>query len=65
MQAHPNPTPEVAPVAAASVTSPAVASPTRDEVKARAKAIKKARKHESRRFHFSLCASLHALGFSF
>ncbi|MBO2031256.1 hypothetical protein J4D99_07635 [Siccationidurans ginsengisoli] len=53
----------VAPVAAP--VAPAAPCFTRDEVKARAKAIKKWRKHESRRYFFSWCACLHALGFSF
>ncbi|MDO7848108.1 hypothetical protein Q5H92_17210 [Hymenobacter sp. M29] len=35
------------------------------EIKARAKAIKKARKQEDRRFFFSWCACLHAIGFSY
>lgn len=39
--------------------------PTPAEIKARAKAIKKYRKHENRRFFHGLCQCLHAIGFSF
>lgn len=57
------PAPASAPVAIAH-SSP-VAHPTRAEIKARAKAIKKLRKHEQRRYFFGWCSCLHALGFSF
>jgi mono/diheme cytochrome c family protein len=45
----------------------AVASPCPKlvAVKAKAKALKKWRKHERLRFFFSWCAGCHALGFSF
>ena len=46
-------------------SQPAPARPTPAEVKARAKAIKKHRKHENRRFFHGLCQCLHAIGFSF
>jgi hypothetical protein len=38
---------------------------TMAEIKARAKAIKKQRKQEDRRFFFSWCSCLHAIGFSY
>jgi len=38
---------------------------TAAEIKARAKAIKKLRKQEDRRFFFSWCSCLHAIGFSY
>ncbi|WP_208173640.1 hypothetical protein [Hymenobacter negativus] len=53
---------------------PAVPQPTANvpcrsfttaEIKARAKAIKKQRKQEDRRFFFSWCSCLHAIGFSY
>ncbi|RZL14706.1 MAG: hypothetical protein EOO62_04755 [Hymenobacter sp.] len=57
------------PVAPEMVTSkpvqPLAAGPTLAEIKARAKAIKKHRKHEGRRFFHGLCQCLHAIGFSF
>lgn len=46
----------------AAVTSPC---PKLAAIKARAKALKKWRKHERLRFFFSWCAGCHALGFSF
>jgi len=52
-------------VTAPTLPVPAGAHPTRAEIKARAKAIKKHRKREGRCFFYGLCASLHALGFSF
>ncbi|MBH8570996.1 hypothetical protein KB206_19040 [Microvirga sp. STS02] len=65
MQSHPQ-------SAAAAVVAPAVGSPPTkvrsfelSEIKARAKAIKKARKQEDRRYFFSWCACLHAIGFSY
>ena len=39
--------------------------PTPAEIKARAKAMKKYRKHEGRCFFHGLCQCLHAIGFSF
>ena len=63
MLSHPLSTPASAPVAIAH--SSAAGHPTRAEIKARAKAIKKLRKHEQRRYFFSWCSCLHALGFSF
>ena len=57
--------PQTASQPTAAAVAPATTRPTLAEVKARAKAIKKARKHERQRFHFSWCACLHALGFSF
>lgn len=58
--------PQSAPAPALATHSLApTARPSLAETKARAKAGKKARKHESRRFVFSWCACLHALGFSF
>ncbi|WP_151088884.1 hypothetical protein [Hymenobacter baengnokdamensis] len=54
------PATEASDVQATIVPCPIVAA-----VKARAKALKKLRKHENKRFFFSWCACLHALGFSF
>ncbi|GAB3589448.1 hypothetical protein [Hymenobacter daeguensis] len=54
--------PAVAPPAAAPAKT---SSFTAAEIKARAKAIKKQRKQEGRRYFFSWCACLHALGFSY
>lgn len=51
-------------VAVVPCPQPAI-SPTLDEIKARAKAIKKHRKHEGRRIFHGLCWCLHAIGFSF
>lgn len=63
MQSHPQ---------SAAVVAPAVGSPPTkahrfelSEIKARAKAIKKLRKQEDRRYFFSWCACLHAIGFSY
>ena len=63
MQSHPQ---------SAAVVAPAVGSlPTivrrfeLSDIKARAKAIKKQRKQEDRRFFISWCSCIHALGFSF
>ena len=61
MLSHPQPA-SLPTVSAATATA---IHPTLAEVKARAKAIKKARKHEGRRFFYGLCSCLHALGFSF
>ncbi len=63
MLAHPHSSPELAPVTgptAADVPCPKLAA-----LKAHAKALKKWRKQERLRFFSSLCASFHALGFSF
>ncbi|MGI4834421.1 MAG: hypothetical protein ACRYFK_13275 [Janthinobacterium lividum] len=49
----------------AKANQPVVAGPTRADVKARAKAMRKHRKHENRRFFHGLCQCLHAIGFSF
>lgn len=47
-------------------TAPAPAQPPiLVEAKARAKVLKKHRKHESRRVLYGICACLHAIGFSF
>jgi hypothetical protein len=53
--------------AASSLTAPSTTPRrfTTAEIKARAKAIKKARKQEDRRFFFSWCSCLHAIGFSY
>ena len=64
MQAHPPSAPELVPTA----SSPAdLAAPSLilADAKARAKALKKWRKHERTRLFISWCASWHALGFSF
>ena len=63
MQSHPHSPPELV-AATGSITS-AAPSLTLAAIKARAKAIKKLRKHERLRFFFSWCAGCHALGFSF
>jgi hypothetical protein len=57
----------LAPELVEAPAAPATASqhPTLAEIKARAKAIKKHRKHEGRCFFYGICSSLHALGFSF
>ena len=41
------------------------ACPKLTVLKARAKALKKRRKEEQRRFFIAICSSFHALGFSF
>lgn len=56
------------PVLATGPGTPAASAtpcPVLAAVKARAKLLKKWRKHEHRRLFFSWCACLHALGFSF
>jgi len=65
MQARPTSSPE--PVAATGNTLANVAAPCPilAAVKARAKTLKKMRKHENKRLFFGWCACLHALGFSF
>ena len=66
MNSHP--LPFVAGVPAAPQPAAPTAQPhrfTAAEIKARAKAIKKYRKQEDRRFFFSWCSCLHAIGFSY
>ena len=63
MQSHPQPAAAVAPVVGSP--PPKVRRFELSEVKARAKAIKKLRKQEDRRYFFSWCACLHAIGFSY
>jgi hypothetical protein len=66
MNSHPHAAPELALATNPSVSDATPATcPIAAAVKARAKALKKWRKHERLRFFSSLCASLHALGFSF
>ncbi|WP_210517422.1 hypothetical protein [Hymenobacter terricola] len=66
MKSHPQPPVAVVP----AVGSPS-APPTKGHrfdlsaIKARAKAIKKLRKQEDRRYFISWCSCIHALGFSF
>ncbi len=67
MQSYSLSAPELALVAIAN-PAPGTHSNHAAEVKARAKAIKKIKKQreqEHRRFFFSWCSCLHALGFSF
>jgi hypothetical protein len=52
-------------VQASGTVAVAPACPTLAASKVAAKALKKWRKHERLRFFSSLCASFHALGFSF
>ncbi len=52
-------------VPATALTAAASPCPKLAALKARAKALKKWRKHERLRFFFSWCAGCHALGFSF
>jgi hypothetical protein len=66
MQSHLHSAPELALATDPSAATAApIICPIAAAVKARAKALKKWRKHERLRFFSSLCASLHALGFSF
>jgi len=66
MNTHPNFAPELALATDTSAAMPTpIACPIAAAVKARAKALKKWRKHERLRFFSGLCSSLHALGFSF
>jgi hypothetical protein len=66
MQSHPHSTPEsvLATGTSASIVT-ATVCPILAAAKTRAKALKKWRKQERLRFFSSLCASFHALGFSF
>jgi len=63
MQSHPHPTP--APVLATQASAPTLGCPILAAAKARAKALKSWRKQERLRLFSGLCASFHALGFSF
>ena len=63
MQSHPQPAAAVA--ATAGSPPPKARRFELSEIKARARAIKKQRKQEGRRFFFSWCACLHAIGFSY
>lgn len=63
MESHPTSANAVAPVVGSPPTK--VRSFELSEIKARAKAIKKARKQEDRRYFFSWCSCLHAIGFSY
>ncbi|MFD1874981.1 hypothetical protein [Hymenobacter bucti] len=66
MQSHLHSTPESVLATATSVSAPAAAPcPILAAAKARAKVLKKWRKQERLRFFSGVCASLHALGFSF
>jgi len=65
MQSHPHSALERALATDSSALTAPVACPIAAAVKARAKALKKWRKQERLRFFSGLCASLHALGFSF
>ncbi|RYE89021.1 MAG: hypothetical protein EOO37_05765 [Cytophagaceae bacterium] len=66
MNTHPNSAPELALATDTSAApSTSITCPIAAAVKARAKALKKWRKQERLRFFSGLCASLHALGFSF
>jgi hypothetical protein len=66
MQSHPHSTPESVLATGTSAPVPTVAPcPILAAAKARTKALKKWRKQERLRFFSSLCASFHALGFSF
>ena len=58
-----HPSPESVP--ATGITTAVALCPKLAALKARAKALKKGRKQEQLRFFSGLCASLHALGFSF
>jgi hypothetical protein len=66
MNSHPHAAPELVLTSEVSTptTTPAVC-PILAAAKARAKALKKWRKQERLRFFSGVCASLHALGFSF
>jgi len=65
MQSHPHSPSES--VLATSNSAPDLAAPcpVLAAVKARAKSLKKWRKHERTRLFISCCAGWHALGFSF
>jgi hypothetical protein len=66
MQTHPHFSTEAVVATGPSVVAPvAEVCPIVAAAKARVKALKKIRKHESRRLFFSWCSCLHALGFSF
>lgn len=64
MHSHPHSAPELVPTAT-SPTDTAASCLVLSAVKARARALKKWRKHERTRLFVSWCASWHALGFSF
>ncbi len=65
MKSHPHVAFTLPPIAEVSATSQPTACPIAAVVKARAKALKKWRKHERLRLFMGWCASFHALGFSF
>lgn len=65
MQAHPTSSPESVAATEITVTASSAPGPDMLAVKARAKALKKIRKHENKRLFFGWCSCLHALGFSF
>ena len=66
MNTHQHSAPELALATDTSAATPTpIVCPIAAAVKARAKALKKWRKHERLRFFSGLCSSLHALGFSF
>lgn len=66
MQSHPHSAPESVLATGSSALDPlATPCPKLAALQARAKALKKWRKHERLRFFFSWCAGCHALGFSF
>ncbi|RZL04563.1 MAG: hypothetical protein EOO62_20975 [Hymenobacter sp.] len=63
MLTYPHSSPESVP--ATGTSAAALLCPKLAAIKAHAKALKKGRKQEQLRFFSGLCASLHALGFSF
>ena len=65
MQSHPHSTPESVLATGSAPDLAAAKCPILAATKARAKALKKWRKQERLRFFSGLCASFHALGFSF
>ncbi|HET9504349.1 MAG TPA: hypothetical protein VFO93_12475 [Hymenobacter sp.] len=65
MKSHPHVAPALPLITEVSAASQPTACPIAAAVKARAKALKKWRKHERLRQFMGWCASFHALGFSF
>jgi hypothetical protein len=66
MNSHPHAAPELALATDTSAATPTTIScPIAAAVKARAKVLKKWRKHERMRLFIGWCAGCHALGFSF
>jgi mono/diheme cytochrome c family protein len=63
MTTYPHTISEAVPASGTAAVAPLCPKPA--AVKAKAKALRKWRKHERLRFFFSWCAGCHVLGFSF